>query len=294
VNGRNRSEGWTHAKLSGHALEDQLADALQRDSNLASGLHEDCFGVPEPRLPRVSGGGIAASHVECVLGGVTPSKADLRVAWPSGRSAGISLKKSEGGQVWLVTPERFFAGFERQFGRRVPDSVRLGLGLFIGPVTEREMRRVLGGRPTHGPVRKKDGVSQEFHQERFVAATLEKIIPREWSETLAWLRCELPSIVELCFARGLCASAQGNAEFIWYHVLGEGSGRRIKSRIVPVAELIRAIRAMPEARRAVVGPRNGGSTITLPFGFLQMHRPAGGNQLQFHHGLEAIQMTLGI
>jgi hypothetical protein len=48
VNGRNRSEGWTHAKLSGHALEDQLADALQRDSGLASGLHEDCFGVAEP------------------------------------------------------------------------------------------------------------------------------------------------------------------------------------------------------------------------------------------------------
>jgi len=294
MTGRNRSEGWTHAKLSGHALESHLADALQRDAALASGLHEDCFGVPEQRLPHVRAGGISASHVECVLGGVTPSKADLCISWPGGRSAGISLKKSKGGQVWLVTRERFFAGFERQFGCRIPDSVRLGLGLFIGPVSEKEMRRMLGGRPPRGPVRKKDGVPQEFHQERFVAATLEQIVPHEWSETLAWIRGALPGIAELCFACGLCATSEGKAEFIWYHMVDGGAARRIQSRVIPIAELLRAIRAVPEAQRAVVGPLNGGSTILLPFGFLQMHRPSGGNQLQFHHGLDAIKQTLGI
>jgi hypothetical protein len=293
VTGRNRSEGWTHAKLSGHALEDQLALALQQDVGLASELHMGCFGSAEDRLPAVTGGGIAAKHVDCVLGGVTPSKSDFSVSWPTGRRASISLKKSEGGQVWLVTPDRFFAGFERQFNCVVPAEVQRGLRLFIGPVPQEEMRQILNGRPTHGPVRKKDKVPQELHQERFVAATLAEVLPREWAATIAWIQKELPRITELCFSCGLCATSDGRAEFIWYYISSGGSASRIRKRLVPVGQLIDAIKAMPEQNRVVIGPRNGGSTILLPFGFLQMHRPAGGNQLQFHHGLDAIAHTLG-
>jgi len=294
MSGRNRSEGWTHAKLSGHALEQQLAAALESNAALSSTLHLDCFGLPEASVPRVAAGGIGASHGRCVLGGVTPSKTDLVVRWRTGRTAKISLKKSAGGQVWLVTPERFIAGFEAQYGVRVPDAVRTGLRFFIGPLSSKEMRDALGGKPPLGPIRSKDGKSQELHQERFVADTLAAIIPSEWNATLAWMRHELPRIAELCFSRGLCADSDAQAEFVWYYIHDEASGEVLESRVIPLASIVSAISKMPSSSRAAVGPRNGGSTVTLPFGFLQMHRPAGGNQVQFHHGLDAIKSTLGL
>lgn len=294
MSGRNRSEGWTHAKLSGHALEEQLAAALASDTSLSSALHEDCFGTTEASRPRAVAGGIDATHGKCVLGGVTPSKTDIAVRWNSGRVARISLKKSAGGQVWLVTPERFIAGFEAQFGTRVPELVRQGLRLFIGPLSATEMQAALAGRKPLGPTRTKDGKSQEIHQGRFVADTLEVIAPQAWASTLGWFREELPRLVELCFSRGLCADPEAQAEFVWYYICDDESGKLQESRVIPIASVVKAAAVMPPTRRAVAGPRNGGSTITLPFGFLQMHRPAGGNQVQFHHGLDAIKATLGL
>lgn len=257
-------------------------------------MHEDCFGTTEASKPHATAGGIEATHGSCVLGGVTPSKTDLVVRWNSGRVARISLKKSEGGQVWLVTPERFIAGFEAQYGKRVPELVRQGLRLFIGPLSLPEMNSALAGRKPLGPTRSKDGKSQEIHQQRFVAATLEAIAPQAWTATLGWFREELPLVIELCFARGLCADAQAQAEFVWYYLCDEATGRLQESRVIPIASIVGAAKNMPLARRAVAGPRNGGSTITLPFGFLQMHRPAGGNQLQFQHGLDAVKEMLGL
>lgn len=294
MSGRNRSEGWTHAKLSGHALEEQLASTLESSAALSSALHQDCFGLPEASAPRVAAGGIDASHGRCVLGGVTPSKTDLVVSWRTGRTAKISLKKSTGGQVWLVTPERFIAGFEAQYGVRVPDAVKTGIRMFIGPLSDKEMKVALGGRLPLGPIRSKDGKSQEIHQERFVADTLAKIIPNEWGATLAWMRQELPRITELCFSRGLCADPDAQADYVWYYICDESSGKVLESRVIPLSSIVSAISRMPSSQRAAVGPRNGGSTLTLPFGFLQMHRPAGGNQVQFHHGLEAIKATLDL
>ncbi|MBM4114367.1 MAG: hypothetical protein FJ252_00630 [Phycisphaerae bacterium] len=294
MTGRNRSEGWKHAKLSGHDLEQQLKGALESNATRSSELHQDCFGLPDSSVPRVVAGGIDAKRGRCVLGGVTPSKTDLVVRWDTGRTAKISLKKSAGGQVWLVTPERFVAGFEAQFGVRVPHAVRTGIRFFIGPLSSKEMRDALGGKLPRGPIRSKDGKSQELHQERFVAETLAAIIPNEWNATLEWMRHELPRIAELCFSRGLCADPDAQAEFIWYYIRNEASGEVLESRVIPLASIVAAISKMPLNSRAAVGPRNGGSTVTLPFGFFQMHRPAGGNQVQFHHGLDAIQATLSL
>jgi hypothetical protein len=291
---RNRSEGWTHAKRSGHALEEQLAAALGSNPSLSSALHEDCFGVADDSSATVIAGGIDATHDACVLGGHTPSKADLVVRWKSGRVARISLKKSEGGQVWLVTTDRFIAGFEAQFGQRIPELVRQGLRLFIGPLSPTEMLRALDQRVPLGPTRKKDGKPQEIHQGRFVASTLEVIAPQAWSATLDWFCEEVPRIVELCFARGLCAAPDAQAEFVWYYICDERSGSLQESRVIPIASIVNAAANLPKSRRAVVGPRNGGSTITLPVGFLQMHRPAGENQLQFHHGLGSVKALLGL
>jgi hypothetical protein len=204
------------------------------------------------------------------------------------------LKKSRGGQVWLVTPERFIAGFEAQFGKRVPDAVRQGIRLFIGPLSQTEMQAALAGRSPLGPMHRTNGKSQEVHQRRFVADTLEVIAPQIWAATLRWFREELPRIAELCFATGLCADGDAQAEFVWYYILDEKSGTLQESTVISIASLVEAVASMPLAHRALAGPRNGGSTISLPFGFLQMHRPAGGNQAQFHQCLRTVRAKLGL
>jgi len=292
VTGRNRSEGWTHAKLSGHALEHRLAEDIVRDRSLSSRLHEDCFGTTSRDEPCVTESGIGASKVACVLGGLTTGKTDLCLRWPNGRVAKLSLKKSASGQVWLVSAERFFAGFKAQFGTEVPKQVQLGLRLFIGPIERAEMERLLRGSPPLGPTRKGDGHHQELHQCRFVARSLETYAPTPWNLALEWLRAEMPRIAQLCFAIGLCSDTDAQADRVWYHLRDEKGGHVTESRVIPVAAIVLAIQAMPFALRATVGKRNGGSTIITPFGFLQMHRPSGRNQMQFHHVLRELRATL--
>ena len=277
-----RAEGWKFAKHSGHDLEKSLAENLKCDPILATKLHEDCFASSNTDQPEVTVGGINAKPVPSVLDDHTQPKVDLSVCWNHNSTAKISLKKSVSGQVWLISLDRFLKGFKAQFSEEIPEDVCRGLKLFIGPLSEEEMRTALGHHKPCGPVRKKDGKQQEFHQQRFVAKTLDTIIPDEWPKTLEWLRRELPRIVELCFKRGLCKSTNDHAEFIWWYP------NESLSHVVSVQKLIDAIEKTPECQRVCVGPRNGGSTIILPFGFLQMHQ----HQLQFHHDLKRIKETL--
>jgi hypothetical protein len=53
------------------------------------------------------------------------------------------------------------------------------------------------------------------------------------------------------------------------------------NKIFPISEIAR--HSTRTAARVSIGPRNGGSTILFPFGFLQMHSPQVDNQIQFHH-----------
>ncbi len=284
---RNRSEGWSHAKRTGHNLECEIASELRCNLGFSSKLHERLFGETAGSLPEVEVGGSDASPVPSVLEGKTPSKSDLCVRWDSDRVARISLKKSDQGQVWLVSAERFFSGFEAHFGEAVPVSVQLGLRLFIGPIEMEEMRRVLGGSRPKGPCDRR-GEFQEYRQRRFVSYSLEAFEPESWKATLRWLGIEMPRITELCFARGLCSDHTGIAEFVWYPLACIATGERFGFDIFPIDHLIRAVSLVPLQHRAIPGPTRGGSTVLMPFGSLQMHRPSGKNQLQFRHSRDAL------
>lgn len=290
---RDRSEGWQHAKRSGHALEDALSARLRTDRFLSAELHRRCFGVSSNQSCEVEGGGLAASRVPSVLGDMTAAKADLLVHWASGRSARISLKKSESGQVWLVDRSRFEAGISAQLGLAMPEAVREGLRLFIGPLDREEVERLQSERRLLGPVRAKDGLPQEIHQRRLVTATLVAHFRSIWLETVRWMARHLPEILDLCFARGLCREPAAQAEFIWYLVTDERTGKPLEDRLFSIASILDAASSLSDDRRIAIGPRNGGSTITLPFGFLQMHRPAGENQMQFHHMLSSLRDLCG-
>lgn len=290
MSSRNRSEGWSHAKRTGHSLEEELVEELRSRSDFAVALHRMIYGAPG-HLASIVGGGSSATHCRCVLGGKTPAKADMVLRWNSGVVTRISLKKSEGGQAWLISTDRFVQGFGAQIGTLVPEVVQNMLRLFIGPIdigTE-VPRTVMGGS------RQQHVISElEIRHQRLVASTLGYYYRRDWEATMLWLRNNAAEIASLCFARGLCADEIDQANYLWYNTKNEvGEGEESVYQLYEVADIEAALRRMPASRRVVVGPRNGGSTLIFPFGFLQMHRPTGKNQMQFHHRLNSIRQLIG-
>jgi len=281
--GRNRAQGWTHAKRSGHRHESDVAARLQSDLVFANGLSVRCFNEKLGRPAKVSGGGASAEHVEDLFGSRTNGKPDLYIEWSAHRAVTISLKKSTGGQVFLTSVARFVAGFEKQFGVKVPTRVRTGLDLFIGG-NESQLRKAMAGKQFRGPIHRRTGVSQEEHQTRLLGLTLERHFPSEWTATLDWFASNIGDIADFVFARGYATRHSDFATHIWYLEPGHTPEFDL---IVPVTRIKSGASGKRDEVR--VGSRNGGSTIQLPFGFLQMHAPKSENLMQFHHNYEKVK-----
>jgi hypothetical protein len=276
--GRNRSEGWRHAKRTGHSLESTLAKRVTEDDGFASQLQRACFGPVDATGATASTGAANARQVESVLGGRTPRKIDISVEWRNGQKTRLSLKKSVTGQVWLVTPERLFRAFEAHYDEQVPEHVKSCVRKFIGPLNDPELSYAC---------RFSDHRDMEQHQQRLVGSTLQVSEPTSWPATLGWLQEKMPQLTELCFSKGLCGNPEDHADFVWYHTDTNAQSGNVE--IYRIADIVDGVRRVPPQDRAKVGLKNGGSTVALPFGFLQMHRPRGRNQAQFHHDLDKVR-----
>ena len=280
--GRNRAEGWKYAKNSGHSHEDYVASRLRSDLTFANNLSISCFNMKLGQ-PVVSGGGASATHVKDVFDKRTNGKPDLYIEWPANRVVRISLKKSTGGQVFLTSVERFVAGFEKQFRVQVPTKVKAGLDLFIGGDSKR-IHQLMKNKEYCGPIHRRTGASQEEHQNRLVGKTLEKFFPSEWVATLDWFKDNIGEIAEFAFARGYASEESDFASHVWYLSVEPNPKRNL---VVPISKIkTGSARLKNEVN---VGERNGGSTIHLPFGFLQMHAPKSENLMQFHHSFKKIE-----
>jgi hypothetical protein len=108
---RNRSEGWQHAKISGHENEESFGAFLMSNHDAQEALFLAKFdsGFRMQSLGTVDVDG--AKKVPSLLGDITTSKVDLMISWPQA-SLNISLKKSLSGQVWLVSVDRFLAAMD--------------------------------------------------------------------------------------------------------------------------------------------------------------------------------------
>ena len=74
--GRNRSEGWQYAKITGHENEAKIAELTMNDievqKKLLSCAHLDSSKI---YISKIDFGGLCESDVECILpGGKTKSK----------------------------------------------------------------------------------------------------------------------------------------------------------------------------------------------------------------------------
>lgn len=276
-NKRNRSQGWRHAKLDGHANEHKVAATIKTNKSLLDELGSLQIGKSWSGEPTVLD--IGQSHVRTIFDDQSLAKPDLVLDWGDEGVSRISIKKSISGQAWLVTLDRFLRVIAHYRPTIVTSNLKLGLSLFIGgdvnlaPYID-QFKRGLNYSEIHSP----RVFKQEAHQKRLSAQTIEAIAPVAWKEVLDFFQNNIDLITELTLAAGVAKSKDDWAEYVLY-TLNTGT-----YHLFSITEILKKI-AESEGEYVEVGPRNGGTTLLLPFGFLQMHK----NSVQFHHKLESIQ-----
>lgn len=275
--GRNRSEGWKHAKLDGHGNENRVAGALPSDKSFISDIGSLKLGKRLSGKPKALD--IGQTPVKTIFGDLQLPKPDIVLEWCNHVRTNLSVKKSSSGQVWLVTFERFLETFRHHSGIPVNPDAAKALALFIGGKDNLAKYRsdfllALNASKSASPTI----YAQELHQNRLSATSISRSFPICWNALMDFLRNYIGLITELAFARGATESDEMWAEVVLY-TLPDGS-----RSIFSIADMA-ARSKLANQSKITAGPKNGGTTIILPFGFLQMHK----NSIQFHHQLKAIK-----
>lgn len=269
---RNRTEGWQHAKRSGHENEKLVAELTAQNVNVQQKLLS-CANLHNVYIQSVKYGGLYETDVDCILGGKTKSKTDMWIYLSNGKKLNVSIKKDEGGQVFLISIDRFIKGFELQYKKKIPNYVKRAISLYFGSADD-----------TLDIVKKYGGINKnlENRKHRLVADTLKAYDRELYDRLLQWFNDNISDLFDFCFAKGLSSNADDWAHIVWYkNLIGENEFDKmiylphLQNRIPHTAEY---------------GTKNGGSTIQLPFGFVQWHSPSKAipGKLQFHHNFSKV------
>lgn len=268
MSNRNRSQGWRHAKLSGHKNEVIITrELLNNKLSLKSAIGLD-------NIQDATTDGINEQNVPSVLGDSTKSKTDIKIVLNNNQGTkNISIKKSAGGQIYLIRTSRFIKGYEAHFGN-IPKPVQLGLQLFFGE--HDDVRTILS---------KQKGISDKINKyqkrkNRLVWTSLMDHSPETAEAMLSWFKSNIGNIAEFCFSRGLAKNKSEWANFIWYK-------NRVDSETFDYSFTVKEIVNYSSRHSENIAPGNslGGTTLQLPFGHLQWHL----GQMQFHHSLTKLQ-----
>jgi len=269
---RNRAEGWTHAKLSGHINEKLIAEKINSNIIFKKSISKRLkLGFD---LDLASEGGLNEKNVKDVFGGNTKSKTDLVLRGKNIEKSNISIKKSSAGQVYLIGVERFIFGFEKQFNKKIPDNVSRAIRLFIagaGDVTS-----IIKHQNIHAIESSNKIKDYELRKQRLTWNSLEKYDSELANSLLSWIKDNIVYITLFCFQRGLSIDKDNWANFIWYQ---NEVNEKIKDIIFNTDEMAEQFNCKEARFQIKPGVIGGGTTIKLPFGFLQWHQ----NQMQFHH-----------
>ncbi len=279
---RTRSEGWKHGKIEGHANEARTLDRLGAEAPLRKLVFAALFSgerVPSDEYLTITD--IGKLRVDTLLGDRQFPKPDLLLERTESQTAAISVKMSLSGQAWLVTLDRFFLIFENLAPESLTPEVREAFHLFIGgsknviPVREK-FNRAIGATPsTDLKIR-----MQEIRQQRLSATTMSACFPELADALVQFFRDNIEIVTQLTFSRGATKDSHYWANVILYTIEGVGDFAFNASTIAAKAKLHRS--------EIVFGDKNGGTTIQLPTGFLQMHK----GELQFHHKLGSIRAIM--
>lgn len=272
---RNRSEGWGHAKNSGHQNEVLVKELLDQDAEYAAAFLSR-LGVPGAKLTSTSIGGLHETHVPSVCGTrKTKSKTDLKVFLKNREPFNVSVKKSLGGQVHYVRAGLFIQSFETQFGKPIPNSVQRAINLFWSAAENAvDIIQAYADRSIE-----KD-YSLQLRHKSLNATTLKAYDRVLYEELLLWFIYNAGEIAKLCFSMGAALDPEEWSKFVWYkNMLGENN----VDALFAIDDICAAAKKHAKAE-TYYGSSNGGTTIQLPFGFVQWHH----GRLQFHHSHEKI------
>lgn len=267
MNDRNRSQGWQYAKLSGHSNEERVKELLDSDTLYLNRFMQRA-GYANEIVVGTSIGGLHETNVDGVLGGSTKSKTDLKIYCQSGRVINISIKKSLAGQVYFVRAGLFIEVFERQFGKIIPREVCRGIELFWSAADDAV--DVISEYANHADRKSYD---LQIRHRSLNSATLYSYSPEIFCAMLNWFSENMYELTKLSFSMGAAAQHEEWSEFVWYiNLVGEHNVDMLFS----IEELCHA--AMNQANDLTAFSANG-TTLQLPFGFVQWHQ----QQMQFHH-----------
>ena len=268
-NGRNRSEGWKHAKLSGHSNEELVKQLLDNDKQYANNFLKR-INCPNQKISQTSIGGLHETNVLSVTGKTTKSKTDLKIFLENGSTKNISIKKSLGGQVYFVRAGNFMEVFEKQFNKVIPKDVQRAIQLFWAEADD-----ALQIIEKFAEKSNEYNYKQQIKHHSLNATTLKNYDKNLYNALLNWFKSNIYELTKLAFTMGAAKDPSEWSDFVWYiNLLGEDD----TDEIFDIEEICRMAKKYSETE-TYYGTTNGGTTIQLPFGFVQWHQ----QQLQFHH-----------
>lgn len=274
---RDRASGWQHAKRSGHENESRLEYLMQHDAATQQYFLER-VGKEDCTITHVEVGGLCEKDVPCVFPHEkTKSKTDMYVELDDGSTFNVSIKKSLSGQVYLISADRFVRGFEAQYDVEIPAEVKRAIALFWGTTDDVDIIISDCGTKT----------TYERRKHRLVATTLQKYDEKLYDALLCWFKDNIGVIADFCFSRGLALNSSDWADVVWYK---NGLGENEVDEIYLISELCEQVEAAAESA-TFYGKVGGGTTIQLPFGFVQWHSPTKKipGDMQFHHKYKNIK-----
>ena len=280
IDHRNRATGWKHAKLSGHENEKQVGELLNESKDFQKEFLS-MIDLDNETIINAEIGGLHEKNVPSVLGKTTKSKTDLKVLCQSGKQINISIKKSLSGQVYFVRVDNFFDIFEKQFNKNIPDGVKRAMRLFWA--ASDDAIDIIKQYSNKEPAK---DYGQQIKHHSLNASTLLNYDKNLHKEMLQWFKDNIYEITKLCFTIGAVKDECEWSDYVWYiNTLGENT----TNKIFHINEICETSKLVANTN-VYYGNTNGGTTIQLPFGFVQWHQ----EQMQFHHSFEKISSLMEI
>lgn len=271
---RDRATGWQHAKLSGHKNENLVKNLLDTDQQFQNSFLKRVDRAAATII-RTSIGGLHETNVPSVNGRKTKSKTDLKVYLDTNEVINVSIKKSLGGQVYFVRAGLFIDTFEKQFGTKIPAKVQRAINLFWAAADDAvELIEGYGDRSSA------INYDLQIRHKSLNATTLKAYDEGLYNALLDWFATNAYELAKLSFSMGAVRNCDEWSNFLWYiNLLGEND----TDDIFFIEDVCEAVQAAAH-KGTYYGSSYGGTTIQLPFGFVQWHQ----GQLQFHHSYDKL------
>ena len=194
------------------------------------------------------------------------------------RELKISLKKSFTGQALLTTTDNFFNTLDVMYGVSSSDEVRDTMKLFTGENDKGVKNALRDSKVSKSNM--KCSVSQRLR--RLNGEALLTHNPDNVRKLLNFFSNNMVEITKMVLSTGSVKDKKYHAEYIYYKNLV--MKKKSADTIFSIEDMVNNV----SNKTVEFGPKNGGTTILLPFGHLQMHK----NILQIHHNYDKIKLLI--